>query len=232
MLGYDTSLSIWVSVPKGVDLHVLTLGMLKFLIRICSSLDLASGYFDSLLLHFFRPWLISKNKNKENAICPKRCLSESGSPLGVMLLRTDHAITASTEYTWSRMKSQGFWNHKGFKITRDFKMELHSLGLRTKLTWGWLQLSLQRPSGSSGSITTGEKNGIWSLFTKVSHCDHYFPRSPPQCHVQFRMYEFTLVQIRTNQINFLNLQLQRKEISWNDGDAFCQSPHLLIKEMS
>lgn len=80
-LGYDTSSRIWVSVPKGVDLHVLTLGMLKFLIRICSSLDLASGYFDSLLLHFFRPWLISKNKNKENTICPMRCLSETGSSL-------------------------------------------------------------------------------------------------------------------------------------------------------
>ena len=36
-------------------------------------------------------------------------------------------------------------------------MALHSFSLRTKIKWGWPQLSLQRPSCTSGSTTAGKK---------------------------------------------------------------------------
>lgn len=178
---------MWICVSTRAAPNVLTLGTLRFLTWIGSSFDLASGYFDPILQHFFALWLISNNKYKQNTICPMRQLFGTGSPFTVMQIRTDLVIPASVKHMWSG------WKHKS---KPDFKLALHFLGLRSNAKWGWPQLSLQIPSGISGSITAGTENDVWSLFIKVSPCDLYFFRSALQCQwflVMFPTYEFILV---------------------------------------
>lgn len=52
-LGYQASSWMWICVSTRAAPNVLTLGTLRFLTWIGSSFDLASGYFDPILQHFF-----------------------------------------------------------------------------------------------------------------------------------------------------------------------------------